>query len=99
MFLITITDNNTRSSYRFKTNHGTIMNDKFGFLAPNLKKEMLRNDNDIADDQNLVDYYKDKYNISIQETHIDGRGKYARTLDYFTWFAPLEAANVSHRHS
>lgn len=74
MFLITITDNSTQSSYRFKTNHGTIMNDKFGFLAPNLKKEMLRNDNDIADDQNLVDYYKDKYNISIQETHIDGRG-------------------------
>ena len=99
MFLITITDNNTLSSYRFKTKYGATMNDKFGFLSPNLKKEMLRNDNDIADDQNLVDYYKDKYNISIQETPIDGRKKFAKSLDYFTWFIPLEAANVSHQHS
>ena len=92
--LITITDNNTNKSYCRKTTHGALKNDLYHHLAPKLQEEMLKNDKEhfIMDDQNLIAYYKDRYDISFMETPIDGRGRYARQLDYFNWYWPLEYA-------
>ena len=95
MFRIYVRKQNEKSGHVFKS-HFSILNDKVAIL-PDLAFVLtgIISESEWAKSQELI---KDKFNLYIEETQIDGRQRIAKAMSTFSWRAILEPSISKRTH-